>query len=84
MNAIKDSALDEVVWVDAERMGGVPCFKETRVPIESLFVHLKHNVSLDDFLDDFPSVPREQAQALLDWAMHYTCSEAGALESLVR
>ena len=81
MNAVKDAILEEVVWVDPERMGGVACFKGTRVPIESLFVHLK-TASMDQFLADFPSVERSQAEALLDWAMAQACEESGALETM--
>ena len=81
MNAIKDAVLEEVVWVDAERMGGVACFKDTRVPIESLFMHLRKNIALDEFLSDFPDVKRAQAQALLDWAIIHACEGAGALET---
>jgi len=36
-------------------------FEGIRVPVESLFDHLEHGVSLNDFLDDFPSVDKEQA-----------------------
>ena len=39
--------------------------KGTRVPVESLFDHLKAGVSMDEFLDDFPTVSREQAVSLL-------------------
>jgi uncharacterized protein (DUF433 family) len=84
MNAIKDAVLDEVVEVDPERMGGIACFAGTRVPIESLFMHLRDNISLDAFLDDFPGVQRAHAQALLDWAMVHACKEAGALETFAR
>jgi uncharacterized protein (DUF433 family) len=53
---------------DDEILGGQTVFKGTRVPVESLFDHLEAGVSLDDFLDDFPTVSKEQAIALLDWA----------------
>jgi uncharacterized protein (DUF433 family) len=55
----------DLVVVDPEIMGGVPVFRGTRVPVRSLFDHLAHGVSLDEFLDDFPYVTREQAVALL-------------------
>ncbi|MDE2798841.1 MAG: DUF433 domain-containing protein [Gemmatimonadota bacterium] len=47
-------------------LGGTPVFKGTRVPIKSLVDHLKAGDSLEDFLDGFPSVSREQAQVFLD------------------
>ena len=49
-------------------MGGQPVFKGTRVPVESLFDHLEAGVALDEFLEDFPTVSKEQAVALLDIA----------------
>ena len=53
---------------DNEILGGQPVFKNTRVPVESLFDHLEAGVSLDKFLEDFPPVSKEQACALLDIA----------------
>ena len=40
-------------------LGGVPVFRGTRVPIQSLFDHLEAGDSIDDFLEGFPSVKRE-------------------------
>lgn len=48
-----------IVSIDSERMRGTPCFAGTRVPIVSLFDHLASGVSLDEFLLDFPGVPRD-------------------------
>lgn len=58
----------DVITVDNEILSGQPVFKGTRVPVESLFDHLEQGVSLDDFLDDFPSVTREQAIMVLEIA----------------
>jgi len=58
----------EVIAVDKEVLSGQPVFAGTRVPVDSLFDHLEAGVSLDEFLDDFPTVAREQAVALLDIA----------------
>jgi uncharacterized protein (DUF433 family) len=55
----------EIISIDPEVLSGQPVFKGTRVPVESLFDHLEAGVSLDDFLDDFPSVTKEQAVAAL-------------------
>jgi uncharacterized protein (DUF433 family) len=54
--------------VNKEIAGGVPVFKGTRVPVESLFSHLEKGVSLDEFLEDFPSVTKEQAIGVLEIA----------------
>lgn len=60
--------LEEIITVDPEIQFGTPVFTGTRVPIESLFWHLEKGISLDDFLDDFPSVTRQQAIALIEVA----------------
>lgn len=49
-------------------LGGIPVFAGTRVPIKTLFDYLKTNHPLDDFLDDFPTVARGQAQQVLEAA----------------
>ena len=59
--------LKEIISIDPDVLSGQTVFKGTRVPIESMFDHLEAGVSLDNFLEDFPSVSREQAIALLDW-----------------
>jgi uncharacterized protein (DUF433 family) len=53
--------LSDIINIDNDILSGQPVFKGTRVPVESLFDHLEAGVSLDDFLDDFPSVSKEQA-----------------------
>ena len=58
----------DLITIDNEILGGQTVFKGTRVPVESLFDHLEAGVSLDIFLEDFPTVTKEQAVALLDWA----------------
>ncbi len=60
--------INELIIVDEDILGGQPVFKGTRVPVESLFDHLEAGVPLDEFLDDFPTVSKEQAIALLDIA----------------
>jgi uncharacterized protein (DUF433 family) len=49
-------------------MGGTPVFAGTRVPMETLLDYLKAGESIDDFLDGFPTVTREQVIALLEEA----------------
>jgi uncharacterized protein (DUF433 family) len=58
--------ISEVVEVDPEKMSGVPCFTGTRVPIGHLFEFLESGETLNEFLDQFPSVTREQALAALE------------------
>ncbi len=63
MNAIKD-----FINIDPKVLGGQPVFRGTRVPIETLFMHLEKGISLDVFLDDFPSVSKSHAIAVLEIA----------------
>lgn len=56
------------VWIDPERMGGRPCFRGTRVPVDALFGNLEDGLSLDEFLDAFEGVTREQAVGVLEAA----------------
>lgn len=55
-----------VVRSDPEVLGGVPVFAGTRVPVRALIDYLEAGDSLDEFLEDFPSVTREQAVAVLE------------------
>lgn len=58
--------LEGIVRLDPEILGGTPVFVGTRVPVQSLFDHLEAGESIDDFLEGFPSVHRQQVIALLD------------------
>lgn len=49
-------------------MGGTPCFAGTRVPVETLLDYLKAGDSIDDFLEGFPTVKREQVIAFREKA----------------
>lgn len=60
--------VNNIITIDKEVLGGQPVFKGTRVPVESLFDHLEAGVTLDEFLDEFPTVSKEQVFALLDIA----------------
>ena len=57
-----------VVHSDPEILGGTPVFVGTRVPLRNLIDYLEGGQSLDEFLDDFPSVSRDQAVAALETA----------------
>ena len=52
---------------DPDIMGGVSVFTGTRVPVDSLIAHLKAGDSLEQFLEGFPSVSREQAEGFLEF-----------------
>lgn len=67
-----------VIHVDPEILGGTPVFVGTRVPAKTLFDYLEAGDPLDDFLNDFPSVTREQAVAALELAREMTESHAAA------
>lgn len=61
---------------DLEIMSGALCFTGTRVPVQNLFDCLEGNSSLEDFLEDFPSVPREAAVAVLEAARERLFADA--------
>jgi uncharacterized protein (DUF433 family) len=60
---------EQIITVDPEIMSGTPVFAGTRVPVESLIAHLKAGDTLEDFLEGFPGVRREQAEAFLELAL---------------
>lgn len=64
-----------LITIDRDILNGQPVFAGTRVPVESLFDHLEVGVSPNDFLDDFPTVSRAQAMALLDTANKFLTSK---------
>jgi uncharacterized protein (DUF433 family) len=68
----------EIVRIDKEILGGIPCFAGTRVPVRSLFDHLKLGYTVPEFLAQFPTVKREQIDALLDRASQEIGDLAGA------
>jgi len=58
----------DIVSEDPETLSGTAVFVGTRVPIRNLLDYLRGGDTLDEFLEDFPSVRREQAEAALDLA----------------
>lgn len=60
--------LKGIVHSDREIMGGTPVFVGTRVPLQNLIDYLEGGESIEDFLDDFPSVKREQVIAVIEAA----------------
>ena len=57
---------DVPISIDREIMSGVPVFTGTRVPVSALLENLEVGVSLDEFLENFPTVSREQAVRVLE------------------
>ena len=68
VTAEQRALLNEVVWVYPDRLSGEPCFKGTRVPVQALIDHIEGNSTLDEFLEGFPSVTREQAIRFVELA----------------
>ena len=58
----------QIITIDPEILSGTPVFAGTRVPIKTLFDHLEAGDPLEVFLDDFPSVSRDLAVAVLEEA----------------
>ncbi|TDI39089.1 MAG: DUF433 domain-containing protein [Acidobacteria bacterium] len=67
-----------VVTRSPEILGGAPVFNGTRVPVNTLIDYLEVGDSLDVFLQDFPTVSREQAVAALQIAKEALLQDAGA------
>jgi len=59
---------NDVVEVNPEKVSGTPVFAGTRVPIQNLFDYIEGGETLEDFLEGFPPVTREQAIAVLEQA----------------
>lgn len=55
---------EEIIKVDPEKMGGTPVFSGTRVPIQNFFDCLASGETVKEFLDQFPTVEREQVVGL--------------------
>ncbi len=65
-----------VVHSDPEILGGTPIFVGTRVPLQALIDYLEGGHSLEEFLDDFPTVSREVAVAALEQAKAHLIADA--------
>jgi len=68
MANMTNEQLNDVVHSDREIMGGTPVFVGTRVPLQNLIDYLEGGESIEDFLDGFPSVKREQVIAVIEAA----------------
>ena len=65
-----------VIHSDPEISGGTPVFRGTRVPVQSLFDYLEGGETLEQFLEQFPSVSKEQVLAALDLACDFILARA--------
>jgi uncharacterized protein (DUF433 family) len=65
-----------LVKIDPEIMSGAPCFAGTRVPIQNLIDYLEGGDSIDEFLEDFPTVSRQQVISFLEEAKESVLARA--------
>lgn len=63
-----DHPLFGLIWINPARVSGTPCFYGTRVPVSTLFNCIAAGETLDQFMDDFEGVTREQALAVMSLA----------------
>ena len=68
-----------VIEIDPDKVGGTPVFAGTRVPIQNLFDYLEGGDTLEDFLEGFPPVTREQAIQVLEMAEASLLKEVAAV-----
>lgn len=69
------SRIKDYINIDKEILSGNPVFRGTRVPVQTLFDHLEKGISLDEFLNDFPTVKKEQAVAVIEIAAKIVTSK---------
>ncbi len=66
---IKQQELDRLpITIDPDIMSGAPVFRGTRVPVDALLDNLEAGLTLDEFLENFPTVTREQALQVLEFS----------------
>jgi uncharacterized protein (DUF433 family) len=66
-----------IIVKDPEILGGTPVFQGTRVPFQALLDYLEGGQTLDEFLDDFPTVSKDAAVAALEFAKSLLVSQLG-------
>ncbi len=81
VTAEQKSRLDQAVWVNPQRMSGTPCFRGTRVPVQSLIDFLEGGETIDQFLNLYPSITRQQVLSVLDFANSQLLECASSLTS---
>jgi uncharacterized protein (DUF433 family) len=74
---IEENEIDSLpITIDPEILSGVPVFRGTRVPVDALLGNLEAGLTLDEFLENFPTVTREQAVSVLEFSratLHRLC-----------
>ena len=70
--------MDKQKWIvrSNEVLGGTPVFADTRVPVQTLIDYLKAGQSIEEFLDDFPTVDRDHAIGALESLKQMLMSQA--------
>ncbi len=68
MDAKQKTDLKTVIWAEPGRLSGRPCFRGTRVPVETLLDYLEDGDTIDHFLELYPSVTRAQVLSFLELA----------------
>jgi uncharacterized protein (DUF433 family) len=81
VTADQKNRLDEAVWVSPQRMSGTPCFRGTRVPVQSLIDFLEGGETIDQFIELYPAITRQQVLAVLDFANSQLLECASSLTS---
>jgi uncharacterized protein (DUF433 family) len=71
------ATFNNVITRDPEVLGGTPVFRGTRVPFQSLLDYLEGGQTLDEFLDDFPTVTRDAAVHALEHAKALVVGQLG-------
>lgn len=69
--------LDDTIVKDQDILGGTPVFQGTRVPFQALLDYLEGGETLDEFLDDFPTVSKDAAVAALEFAKSLLVNQLG-------
>lgn len=69
---------DLPITINPDIVSGAPVFRGTRVPVQTLFDYLADDITLEEFLDNFPTVKREDALRVLDAAARYVSGGASA------
>ena len=74
-NSQEDIIAETVIIKDPDILGGIPVFRGSRVPVQNLIDYLATGETIDSFLDDFPTVNREQVIQFLEYAGAATAHE---------
>ncbi|HLW77330.1 MAG TPA: DUF433 domain-containing protein [Bryobacteraceae bacterium] len=75
MTAEQRQALESAIMVNPEVLHGTPCFKDSRVPVQTLLDFLEDGDSVDGFLSVYPSIPRERVVAFLELSRDITIEQ---------